>query len=59
MAAFVLFEMLVKPFIYKLMGHTYRPLDVRMPLEEPLINKKVKRQKWWLALIFLCDYGNG
>ena len=29
------------------MGHTYRPLDVRMPLEEPLINKKVKRQRWF------------
>ena len=46
MSTFVLFEILVKPFIYKLMGHTYKALNIRMPMEESLINKKVKRQKW-------------
>ncbi|MHC4423766.1 MAG: molybdopterin molybdotransferase MoeA [Planctomycetota bacterium] len=45
-STFVLFEILVKPFIYKLMGHTYEPLNVRMPLGETLINKKAKRQRW-------------
>ncbi len=43
---FVLFEILVKPFIYKLMGHDYKPLNIQMPLDEPLINKKAKRQRW-------------
>jgi molybdopterin molybdotransferase len=45
-STFVLFEILVKPFLYKLMGHDYKPLDIQMPLEEALINKKAKRQRW-------------
>ncbi len=45
-STFVLFEILVKPFLYKLMGHDYKPLNVQMPLEETLINKKAKRQRW-------------
>ena len=45
-STFVLFELLVKPFLYKLMGHDYEPLNIQMPLEEPLINKKAKRQRW-------------
>ena len=45
-STFVLFEILVKPFLYKLMGHDYKPLNIRMPLDEPLINKKAKRQRW-------------
>ncbi len=45
-STFVLFELLVKPFLYKLMGHDYEPLNIRMPLGEPLISKKAKRQRW-------------
>ena len=45
-STFVLFEILAKPFLYKLMGHDYKPLNIRMPLDEPLINKKAKRQRW-------------
>ncbi len=45
-STFVLFEILVKPFLYKLMGHDYKPVNVRMPLEESLISKKAKRQRW-------------
>ncbi len=45
-STFVLFEILVKPFLYKLMGHNYKPLNVQMALEEPLISKKAKRQRW-------------
>ncbi len=45
-STFVLFEILVKPFLYKLMGYDYKPLNVRMPLEEPLISRKAKRQRW-------------
>jgi molybdopterin molybdotransferase len=45
-STFVLFEIMVKPFLYKLMGHNYKPLNVQMPLDEPLINKKAKRQRW-------------
>ena len=44
-STFVLFEILVKPFLYKLMGHDHKPLDVQMPLDESLINRKAKRQR--------------
>ncbi len=44
-STFVLFEILVKPFLYKLMGHDYQPLNIQMPLAESLINKKAKRQR--------------
>ena len=45
-STFVLFEILVKPFLYKLMGHVYKPLNIRMPLDVPLISKKAKRQRY-------------
>ncbi len=45
-STFVLFEILVKPFLYKLMGHDYEPLNIQMPLDEPLISRKAKRQRW-------------
>jgi molybdopterin molybdotransferase len=45
-SAFVLFEVLVKPFLYKLMGHNYSPLNIQMPLSESLGRKKAKRQRW-------------
>ena len=45
-STFVLFEILVKPFLYKLMGHDYEPLNIQMPLGIPLISKKAKRQRW-------------
>jgi len=45
-STFVLFEILVKPFLYKLMGHDYRPLSIHIPMDRPLISKKAKRQRW-------------
>jgi molybdopterin molybdotransferase len=45
-SSFVLFEILVKPFLYKLMGHNYRPPNVRLPLGESLRRKKTIRQRW-------------
>jgi len=48
---FVLFEILVKPFIYKIMGHDYEPLNIQMPLEDSLINRKTKRQRWLPVVI--------
>ncbi len=45
-STFVLFEILVKPFLYKLMGHNYEPLNIQMPLAVPLISRKAKRQRW-------------
>jgi len=45
-STFVLFEILVKPFLYKLMGHDYRYPDVQMPLGESLKRKETIRQRW-------------
>jgi len=50
-STFVQFELLVKPFLYKLMGHDYKPLNIQMPLDEPLISKKAKRQRWLPVVI--------
>lgn len=43
-AAFVMFELLVKPFIYRMMGHEYRPLVAAPRVTTPLSRDKAKRQ---------------
>jgi molybdopterin molybdotransferase len=45
-ATFVVFELLVKPFLYRLMGHDYRPRYVQMRLEETIAQKDSDRQSW-------------
>ena len=45
-STFVVFELLVKPFLYKLMGHDYAPPNIRMPLEETLSRKDTDRRGW-------------
>ncbi|MHC4771075.1 MAG: molybdopterin molybdotransferase MoeA [Planctomycetota bacterium] len=50
-STFVLFELLVKPFLYKLMGHDHKPLNIQMPLEETLTSRKAKRQRWLPVVI--------
>jgi molybdopterin molybdotransferase len=45
-ASFVIFELLVKPFLYKMMGHDYRPAFACVPLASALTRKKTERQSW-------------
>ncbi len=45
-STFVLFELLVKPFLYKMMGYDYTPDTVKIPLAESFRRKKTKRQTW-------------
>ena len=45
-SAFVVFELLVKPFLYRLMGHDYAPVCVQMRLDEALTRKDTDRQSW-------------
>ncbi len=45
-SAFVLFDLLVKPFLYKLMGYDYKPAAIRIPLGESFRRKKTERQSW-------------
>ncbi len=42
----MLFELLVKPFLYKLMDYDYRPATVKMALSETVKRKKTERQSW-------------
>jgi len=45
-STFVMFELLVKPFLYKLMGHGYSPMEVQMRLDESVSRKDTERQSW-------------
>jgi len=45
-STFVVFELMVKPFLYRLMGHDYSPLCVQMSLDEPVTRKDTERQAW-------------
>jgi molybdopterin molybdotransferase len=45
-ASFVVFEFLVKPFLYKIMGHDYRPACACVPLALAVTRKKTERQSW-------------
>jgi len=42
-SSFVQFEMLVKPFIYKLMGYNYKPAKIRMPMAVEYSRKHTTR----------------
>jgi molybdopterin molybdotransferase len=45
-STFVTFELLVKPFLYRLMGHDHVPVHVQMCLAESITRKDVERQSW-------------
>ena len=45
-STFVQFELLVKPFLCKLMGHDYAPPAIGIPLGESIRRKKTERQSW-------------
>lgn len=45
-STFVVFELLIKPFLYKFMGHDYSPLNIRMPLDETVTRKEMERKEW-------------
>jgi len=51
MSTFVQFEILIKPFLYKLMGHDYKYHDVRMPLEATVRRKKTDRKVWFPVVL--------
>lgn len=45
-STFVLFEILVKPFLYKMMGCDYKPTTVPVILERSVSRKKIDRDSW-------------
>lgn len=50
-STFVIFELLVKPFLLKMMGHNYRPQNVMMPLEESIEKRRTSRQAWYPVIL--------
>jgi molybdopterin molybdotransferase len=45
-SGFVMCELLVKPFLYKLMGHDFTPVEIKVPLGAPVSRKKAGRPSW-------------
>jgi molybdopterin molybdotransferase len=45
-STFVIFELLVKPLLYRLMGCDYVPFTVEMYLDEGLVRQDTDRQSW-------------
>lgn len=43
-SSFILFEMLVKPFIHHCIGHQYQPVELFLPMGVPLLRKKKERK---------------
>ncbi len=54
-SSFTQFELLVKPFLYKMMGHHYAPDNLALPLAEDYTRKKAEREKWIPAV--LSEFG--
>jgi len=50
-STFVIFELLVKPFLFKLMGHDYSPPSILMPLGESISLESTKRESWFPVTI--------
>jgi len=45
-STFVIYEILVKPFIYKIMGHDYTPVSIKLPLMQSITRTKTEREEW-------------
>ncbi len=45
-STFTTFELIVKPFLFRMMGHEYDPPSIHMPLAEPFQRKAGTRQAW-------------
>jgi molybdopterin molybdotransferase len=45
-STYVTFELIVKPFLYKMMGHTYKPVHMPIPLDQDIKRKKSDRTAW-------------
>ncbi len=60
-SSFNIFELLTKPFIYKMMGFDYKPLNIKMPLGKTYKRKKSDRKsfipvKIKNGFVFLLEY---
>src|SRR5690606_38518917 len=54
-STFVTFELIVRPYLFAMMGHTYRPPRVRMPLDKAFRRESAVRELW--VPVVLTDEG--
>jgi len=45
-STFVIFELFVKPFLFKMMGHDFRPRTIEARLEQTMSRRKTERMSW-------------
>ena len=45
-SSFIIFELIAKPFIYRLMGHEYKPVQLQVPVGVDYSRKKADRIAW-------------
>ncbi len=45
-STFLQFELLIKPVLFKMMGATYAPVQIKLPLGEDLKSKRDNRDSW-------------
>ncbi len=45
-SSYINFEVFVKPLLYKLMGHDYRPVELTLPMAADYRRKKADRLEW-------------
>ena len=45
-SSFIIFEVIVKPFLFKLMGYEFNPLEVKLPMQVDYKRKKADRITW-------------
>lgn len=53
-STFVMFELLVKPFLFKMMGHDFKAVVAYRQLERTITRKKTERDSW-LPVVFTND----
>ncbi len=45
-SSFIIFELMVKPLLFKLMGYNLKPLEVKLPMHNDYKRKKANRISW-------------
>ncbi|NIP22764.1 MAG: molybdopterin molybdenumtransferase MoeA [Phycisphaerae bacterium] len=50
-STFIIFELFVKPFLFKMMGHDLKPVVIYRQLERTITRKKTERDSW-LPVVF-------
>ena len=50
-STFVVFELIVKPFLLKMMGHDFKPENIVLPLEDAIEKRHTEREAWFPVVL--------